>query len=137
MANITLRLVKGSSLTYQELDDNMSNLNSFKVEGRSGSLTTTATTANQVVDTVSASTIRTLRYIIQASNSTLSSYHTTSVMLIHDGTTVYLTEYATVMTGNSLATFDADISGGNLRLLVTPANASSTVFKFSAMTVAV
>lgn len=136
MASITLRLVKGTTLTYQELDDNVSNLNSFKVDGRSGSVTTTATTANQVIDSVTASSTRTLRYIVQASNSTTASYHTTSLMLIHDGLTVYLTEYATVMTGSALATFDADISAGNIRLLVTPANASSTVFKFSAMTVA-
>lgn len=136
MANITLRLVKGTSLTYQELDDNVSNLNSLKVDGRSGSVTTTATTANQVLDSVSASTIRTLSYIIQVTNSATASYHTTSIMLIHDGLTVYLTEYATVMTGSALATFDADISAGNVRLLVTPANASSTVFKFSAMTIA-
>lgn len=137
MATITLRLVKGTTLTYQELDDNVSNLNSFKVDGRSGTLTTTSTTSNQVVDSVSASSFRTLQYIIQVTNSATASYHTTSLMLIHDGLTVYLTEYATVMTGSALATFDADISAGNIRLLVTPANASSTVFKFSAMTIAI
>jgi len=101
MATLTLRTVKGSTLTHQELDDNLSNLNSFKVEGRAGTLTTTSTSLNH----------------------------------IHDGTTVYLTEYGTVLTGNSLATFDADINSGNLRILVTPTNASSTVFRFSAMTI--
>lgn len=135
MATVTLRLVKGSSLTYQELDDNISNLNSYKVEGRSGSLTTTSTSSNQVLDSVSKTSVRTLRYIIQASNSTTSEYHAASILMIHDGTTVYLTEYGTVLTGNSLASFDADISSGNIRLLVTPTNASSTVFKFSAMTI--
>ena len=32
MANITLRQVKGSALTFQEADDNFSNLNDAKVE---------------------------------------------------------------------------------------------------------
>ena len=133
MATLTLRLTKGSSLTYQELDDNLSNLNTYKVEGRSGTLTTSATTANQVLDSVSTSSVRTLRYIVQVQNST--NYQATSLLLIHDGTTVYLTEYARVQTSGSLATFDADISSGNIRLLVTPAQATSTVFTFSAMTI--
>jgi len=135
MPSLTLRTVKGSTLTHQELDDNFTNLDDFKVEGRSGTLTTTSTTANQILDSVSASTVRTLRYIVQVANSTTSEYHATSLMIIHDGTTVYLTEYGTVLSGNSLASFDADISGGNLRVLVTPVNASSTVFRFSAMTI--
>ena len=135
MATLTLRLTKGSSLTYQELDDNLSNLNTFKVEGRSGTLTTSATTANQVLDSVSASSVRTLQYLVQIVNSTTSEYHSTCVMVIHNGTSVYITEYGTVLSGNSLATIDADITGGNLRLLVTPANASSTVFRFSAVTI--
>jgi hypothetical protein len=135
MAILTLRTVKGTTLTHQELDDNLSNLNDFKIEGRAGSLTTTATTANQILDSVTASTVRTLRYIIQAVNTTTTEFHATSLMIIHDGTTVFLTEYATVLTGTSLASFDADISGGNLRILVTPTNSSSTVFRFSAMTI--
>jgi len=135
MATLTLRTVKGSTLTHQELDDNLSNLNSFKVEGRAGTLTTTSTSSNQLLDSVAASSVRTLRYIVQVANTTTSEFHATSLMIIHDGTTVYLTEYGTVLTGNSLATFDADINGGNLRILVTPTNASSTVFRFSAMTI--
>lgn len=135
MAILTLRTVKGTTLTHQELDDNLSNLNNFKIEGRAGSLTTTATTANQILDSITASTVRTLRYIIQAVNTTTNEFHATSLMIIHDGTTVFLTEYATVLTGTSLASFDADISGGNLRILVTPTYSSSTVFRFSAMTI--
>jgi len=135
MATLTLRTVKGSTLTHQELDDNLSNLNSFKVEGRAGTLTTTSTSSNQLLDSVAASSVRTLRYIVQVANTTTSEFHATSLMIIHDGTTVYLTEYGTVLTGNSLATFDADINSGNLRILVTPTNASSTVFRFSAMTI--
>ena len=135
MATLTLRTVKGTTLTHQELDDNLSNLNSFKVEGRSGTLTTTSTSSNQVLDSILASSVRTLRYIMQVGNSTSGEFHATSLMIIHDGTTVYLTEYGTVLTGTSLASFDADINGGNLRILVTPTNASSTVFRFSSMTI--
>jgi len=47
--------------------------------------------------------------------------------MMHDGVDVYLTQYANINSGSVLATFDADISSGNLRLLVTPINANTTV----------
>ena len=34
------------------------------------------------------------------------------------------------MSGSALATFAADISGSDARLLITPASTTSTVFKF-------
>ena len=37
-----------------------------------------------------------------------------------------MVEYANVATGADLADFDADVSGGNVRLLVTPVNAATT-----------
>jgi hypothetical protein len=135
MAILTLRTVKGTTLTHQELDDNLTNLNNFKVEGRSGSLISTASTPNQILDSVTASSVRTLRYIVQVGNSTTNEFHATSLLIIHDGTSVYLTEYATVLSGTFLASFDADISGGNVRILVSPTYASTTVFRFSAMTI--
>jgi hypothetical protein len=47
-----------------------------------------------------------------------------------------MSEYGTVMTGASLATFDADINSGNVRLLVTPVN-SVTVIKTILTTITV
>lgn len=91
----------------------------------SASLTTSATTSNQVVDTSSATEIRSVKYNIQATSG--SSYHTTEVSIVHDGSEVFITEYGTIVTGASLATFSADISGGNMRLLVTPTNAVTTI----------
>ena len=55
----------------------------------------------------------------------------TTINVIHDGTSAYMTEFGTVKTGTSLATFDADISSGSVRLLATPSSATSTVFKIS------
>ena len=49
------------------------------------------------------------------------------VLLIHDGTTVHMTEYGTIFTNASLGTVNSDISGGSVRLLVTPANINTTV----------
>jgi hypothetical protein len=91
---------------------------------RSITLVTSATTVNQVLDGISASTFRSVKYQIQVTSST--SYHVTEVMVIHDGIDTFITEYGTIITGSSLATFTADVSGGNLRLLTTPTNAVTT-----------
>jgi len=48
------------------------------------------------------------------------------LLVIHDGTTAVATEYGQIYTGNPLATFDVDISGGNFRLLATATSATTT-----------
>lgn len=89
------------------------------------SLTTSTTSANQVATQIPASEYRSVKYTVQVTAG--SSYQTSEVLIVHDGTTAYITEYAVITTGSSLATFNADVSSGNLRLLVTPANAVSTI----------
>jgi hypothetical protein len=91
----------------------------------SAQLITSTTSANQVVDSFSTSTYRTVKYLVQATSST--SYQSSEIMIIHNGTTAFISEYGTVMTNTSLASFDADVSGGNVRLLVTPTNAVTTI----------
>lgn len=83
------------------------------------------TSADQPVDIFKAITYRTAKYIVQATAGT--DFHATEILLIHDGTTVYLTEYGTIFSNASLVTFDADITNGNVRLLCTPANTNTTV----------
>ena len=93
-----------------------------------------ATTANQVADTFPAQSYRTAKYLVQMTSG--SNYHSTEVLLIHDGTTVYMTEFATIFTNASLGTIDGDINSGSVRLLVTPANTSTQV-KIQRLTVGV
>ena len=49
--------------------------------------------------------------------------------ILHDGSNVFMSEFGTIKTGVTLATFDADINSGNVRLLATPSSSDSTVFK--------
>ena len=89
------------------------------------SLTTSTTTANQALDIFSSLQYRTAKYIVSAESG--SDYHATEVLLIHDGSTVYMTEYATIYTNASLITLNGDITNGNVRLTVTPTNANTTI----------
>lgn len=89
----------------------------------SASLTTT--TANQVVDSFDLGIYSTAKYIIQAKYST--SIHSTEIMVIHNGTDVFISEYGTMYSGSSLGSFSADISSGVVRLLFSPTNINTTV----------
>jgi hypothetical protein len=89
--------------------------------------TTALTTTGifQIADSFSKVIYRTVKYYIELSTAT--AYHATEVLLTHDGTIVYYTEYATITTGASLGSIDSDISGDTVRLLVTPTNVNTTV----------
>ena len=93
--------------------------------------TTTSATTQVAIDTFAAATFRSAEFTIQVKNSTgTNTYHLTKVLLIHDGTTPAITEYGTIFTGSAAeATFDADISSGNVRLLATPASTDNMTFK--------
>ena len=93
---------------------------------QSGILTTNSTN-QEVVMSISASTYRSVQYQVQVTEGT--NYNMTSINLVHDGTTTYMSEYGTINQPIGVATFSSDISGGALRLLGYPAFASTTTFK--------
>jgi hypothetical protein len=55
--------------------------------------------------------------------------HITELLITHNGTIAIATEYGIVHTNGQLATYDVDISSGNIRLLATAASANSTAYK--------
>jgi hypothetical protein len=89
-------------------------------------LTTSGISLNQVAHSVNASSYRTLKYTIQVTSG--SDYNAQEILLLHDGSSVYMTEYAQILAGSglTLSTFDSDINSGNVRLLVSPTNAVTT-----------
>ena len=93
---------------------------------RSDSTSISSTSASTVASHAAA-TYRSVKYQVQITQG--SAYHSTELNAIHDGTTVYLTEYGTIFTGSSLATFDATISSGNLLLQITMGSNSSSTIK--------
>ena len=100
----------------------------------SDTLTTTSTSAD-TISSISATVNRSATFQVQVTRGT--QYHMTTINVIHNGTVAFMSEYGTIRTGAVLATFDADISGGNLRLRATPTSADSTVFKLSKTTIKV
>jgi hypothetical protein len=98
--------------------------------GGGGGLTsqtaTTTTTSQTSVATYDIAEYTAMELTVvsdSASNRTI-----TKLLVVHNGTTASATQYGEVSTGTTLATYDVDISGGNVRLLATPASATSTDF---------
>ena len=91
----------------------------------SASIGTAAT--QYVADTYSATTHRTSKYLIELAIDSDNKYHSTEVLLTHNGTTVFMSQYGHVTSDSSLGEFDADINSGNVRLLVTPSLNNTTI----------
>jgi len=90
---------------------------------------TTTTLSSTSIDTFDINIYRSAQYQIQITRGTL--YHLTTLNVLHDGTDVYISEFGTIKTSEPLASFDADINSGSVRILVIPTSDASTVFKIS------
>jgi hypothetical protein len=97
-------------------------VNNITISANTGS---TSAVAQTVVDILPISEYRTVKYLIQIKSG--SSYQATEILLLHDGTTTYMTEYATISTGSYLGSFGSDINSGQMRLLFDPVFAVNTL----------
>lgn len=150
---LTLRILsnsgdstKNSPLTNSEVDNNFIALDNNKVDKAGDTITgdlvvtgstssnhaastsgtlTTSSTAQVAVDTFAASVYRSAKYFAQIVSG--SAYHVTELNVVHNGTTAYVVEYGENKTGAVLGSFNADISGVDVRLLFTAVNAVTTV----------
>lgn len=91
--------------------------------------TATSATTQTTIHSFSATTYTGAKLLVCVTDSTATERYITEILVTHDGTTAVATEYGQVATNTALATFDVDISGGNVRLLATPASLNSMTFK--------
>lgn len=72
----------------------------------------------------SSSLYRSSKHHIQITQA--SKYQASEVLLIHDGTTAYLTEYGVVYSSTDLGTISAALSGGSVNLQITLTDTGNT-----------
>jgi hypothetical protein len=96
---------------------------------------TVAVTTATAVDSWAAATYRSAKYLVQITQGT--NYQFSEIVVVHNGTTTTMTEYAVVETNGALGTFTSDISGGNARLLVTMASATSATISIDRIAMSV
>jgi hypothetical protein len=125
------------STDYLAVHDSSAN-NTYKVSiadvvragGNTGSVSNNViitTSSETVVDSWSATAFFSAKYIIQARSTVNTNQRQVSeVLLTHNGSATFLTEYGVLQTSVAIATIDSDISGGAVRLKVTPVIGSNT-----------
>jgi len=84
-------------------------------------------TGSTTIDTFAGGTYRSAKYIMQVDDGS-GNYETREALVVHDGTTAYITEYAMVYTGSDLLG-DASVtmSGSDVLLQYTPTSGTVTV----------
>ena len=92
--------------------------------------TSLATVSQTTIDSFSASSHRSAKYLVQITDAVSNYYHVTEILLIWDGSTVQKVEYAVVTTAGELGTLDSDINTGNVRLLFTATDTNNRTIKF-------
>ena len=100
----------------------------------SGTHTFTASAGSAVAaDTTAVGSCNAIEYTIFISNS--SNIQSQKVLIMDNGSTAYSQEFAMMSNPNMIATFSADVNGGNVRLLATPETgiSGSTTIKFTKM----
>lgn len=82
----------------------------------------TSGTTLQTLDSFTAATYRSAKYVISVTDPTGLDYVLTELMVLHDGANTYTTEYATIRSdaAASLITLSSDINAGLVRLRGTP-----------------
>ena len=69
---------------------------------------------SQNLDTFSSTAYRTAKYIVQVVDGT--KIHVEEILVFHDGTNVYMTEYGISTSQGELGTFDANLTGSTVTL---------------------
>lgn len=94
-----------------------------------------ATTSATAIDSWAIATYRSAKYIVQITQG--SAYQVSEVMVIHDGSTTTITEYAVLETGSPLGTITAAISGGNAELRVAMSSATAATINIQRVLMAI
>jgi len=91
---------------------------------------TLASSSASVLDSFASATFRSAKYMVSIKNTANSRFETAELLVVHDGTNSFIYSTGVSSTGDAMATYTTDIDSGNVRILVVPQTADSTVYKF-------
>lgn len=129
---------KSSTLEQAELGLNTADANLFirRDDGtvlktsigaiQNGEYEALAAGSNLIIDTIDASLYRSAKYVIQCTYGT--DFQTIEMLVMHDGTDVYITRYGLMFTNTELAEFSAQYNVNNtIEVLADVVNPSTTI----------
>jgi hypothetical protein len=88
----------------------------------------TSSTSQTSIKTFPTSSWKSAEMLVQVRETSSGDTQLSKLLVCHDGSTAVATEYGVANTGGILASFDVDISGGNVRLLATTASTNATTY---------
>jgi hypothetical protein len=86
---------------------------------------TTTTAIPTVIDTFDTTVYRTAKYLVQVTSN--NKYHSTEIILIHDGANVNISQYGEIFTISKLGIFSSSLVSGILNLIFTPDNDATQI----------
>ena len=95
-----------------------------------GTVTHSGSSGQQPLDSFAHASYRSAKYQVSITDATNSRYGLDEIYVTHNGTTAFISTTGVSSTGSSLATYSADISGSNLRILIVPISSDSVTYKF-------
>ena len=99
------------------------------VHGQDAGIVTTATIQAAVIDTFTTADYFSGKYVVQVVSGAF--VQTKEVLIMHDGTDLFIEEYATMTSGGldqgALGTISAQFNGGNIEVIFTPTYAANTI----------
>jgi len=96
----------------------------------SGIITGTSLTS---LDSFDATEHRTAKYLAQIVDG--AAVHSSEIIVTHNGTNAYITEYGIITSGSELGEFTVTLSGSVLTLKFTPTGATSMIIKLVRMSI--
>lgn len=106
---------------------NTNTLDFSNIGKTSSSISTSISLDAKVLVSLSTDTYRSVNFQIQAEQG--SNFNITTINVIHNQSTVYLSEYGTINEPVGIATYNADINSGNLRLIGYASSTASTTYR--------
>jgi hypothetical protein len=92
-----------------------------------GNTVTTTNTNSTVLFSFATTTYGSGKFVVQATDN--NKRQVTEMLVVHDGTTAYATEYAIIRTNGSLFNLEVDIESGEVQLKTTSTSSNLTTYK--------
>lgn len=88
---------------------------------------TTTGTSTQTLDQWPLATYRSAEYQVNVNDNNANSHYGGKLMVIHDTSVSYMTEFAVLTSNGSVGTFAASLAGANVVIQFTPISTNTTV----------
>jgi len=118
-----------SEFTYDKANSRLSVVNT-RVDSAfdiTGNTVTTTSEDSTVLFSFDKDVYGSGKFVVQATEGT--KRQVTEILVVHDGTTPYATEYAIIRTNGNLFNLDVDIVSNDVRLKTISSSSNSTVYK--------